>query len=199
MEEVKKAQSSVEDYILKSNVALLVGLGAVITINKKPDNYLFTYFIIAAFFFLLVSIFEILWLKTRNPLRNHIYKHKADQVISKFSEKLANVVEKIITPYVKSEVKKRHSITPQVDKMKILESVQDEYEDTLKDIMSNYLANMQREMQQARIEAYKKPLKEKWAKTKNVMDKISTKTRIMFFVLGSVCFFVAIVVALLFR
>ncbi len=196
MEEVRKEQGKAEEYIITSCFTLLAALAIIFSI-KQPANQLVSYAVILSFFGLLVSLLELLWHKSRRPLREHIFNQKRGSIIDKYSEKMATFAETLVFPYAKLAVEEEARKNINIDKKALQRKLFHEKEPAVRDMLTSYLDNLIAEMKNASDVSHNKPIIEKYSRLKLYLDVVSRRTRLHFFVVGTLFFFIAIILSLL--
>lgn len=195
MDEVRREQSKTEDYIITSCFTLLAALAIIFSI-KKPTNVYISYSVVVSAFCIIISLLELLWHKSRRPLRDYFFEQKKKHIINEYTDKIANFAEKLVLPYTELLAEKQAKTNTNYDAKILQRKVFEENKDSFREVLRSFVRNLSNDMKKANDSTHNKPLKEKFSKLKCFIDIISKKTRIHFFVLGALFFFLAILLSL---
>ena len=206
------------DYLITANTTAL--LAYVFVFQTQIDNTIVKWLIFISFSFFVVSLCLMVWYRFRYPQRNKYYKELVDESTKKIKEGIVVFIEGIILPYtrtktrndvlerlakVKSEEEYRKFQRSLKREIKNLEANQPSslsakpdhlHEKAIESVVESYLLNLEHDSKEHFVLAFKKPLKESYAKQKLVLDIISFKYRVHVFVSAAVFLAASIAVQL---
>lgn len=206
------------EYLISANFAILVLYVFVFQV-KFIDNSV-RICVLASFVIFLFSMSGLIWYRFRYPKRKKILDDLNNKTSTKTTDKIVTVLDELIVPFAQNnardDVRKRYQtmlseINSEEDYMTYKQTVKKEIEllskdledlksgkkhvklpdsEAVKFVISSFIKNAGYESRENYIIAFKKPLKEKNAKTKYIVDAITFRLRIHVFIVGCIflCF-----------
>jgi len=193
MTENNVQNSNVDNVILTALIAL-IGSGLLVLSVKKPENIFLCYSLLATFFFNMISFLGILWHKVRWQKRRKILDSRREEIVTKHASKISRVLKSFLAPkmMLKSIMEQSSSDGKlSEEKLKsIRKSVADEPETD--ELIRGLVENLGNEMNRMCNVVLQKPLNERFARIKHLVDIATDKTRYYFFTVGIVFWFISL-------
>ena len=178
---VKFNQQDIDSYLITVVGMLLLGYVVLFQSYSSTSN-LESYLLLISVISLTTSLFALIWKKHRFSVRDDLYKTETKKIINKYVYDIYNFITKVVGPLTKLEYKE--------SKRKPSErEIQEKYGG----VVEAFVLGIATERQNLFQRYYKKPLKEKNAKFKYLLDLFSLKVRYHFVIIGIVSFMFALV------
>lgn len=185
-----------DNYMITACITLIASFAVINSIKQPSDKYI-SYSYISCLSFLVLSLLFFLWYKFRYPKRKQLYEMEMKKVLNDISGEIANFGEKILIPLKQRQLEEAKQLDKTTPIAKLAENVNKENDVYAKDIITTYLEKINYKSNEKKEEFFNKPLNEKHAFIKNLIDKLSFSLRYTTFTFGILFFLLSIVLTLL--
>lgn len=202
--------------LVSVNVTILLAFIFIFQVDQLSQIIKWT--LLISFILYIFSLFLLIWNLYRYPIRMKLLDELREETIGKFSDRIASFVEEIIVPFsrlkAKDELVSRLAIVKtKEDYSKLRESVSNEIkeledgtakvtksegeEKAMQYVIESFAEQLAHASKEDFENAFKRPLKEKFAKVRLRVDRLAFRIRIHLFASASVFLIFSIFIGIL--
>ncbi|HEY4510033.1 MAG TPA: hypothetical protein VJC15_03555 [Candidatus Paceibacterota bacterium] len=193
---ISEEQEKIDSYLISADITFIAGFIVFFSLSR-PVASLVAVFSLSAIFFFLSSFLFSLWHRYRHAKRQHLYDvnvAEVNRIHTKEMEQLKDLFYKIgkLRGATEALSEKLGEILKASNQQ--MREVRTEFKLEDADFLDEIIAELwTRRLKEVGLKSFSRPLDEKYAISKYVLDYIVSRGRYTVFIVGIICFFVALV------
>ena len=182
---ILQERARVDDYIITTNLTLIAGFAAILTLSKKPVGVA-AYLPAVALVLLILSLLSFLWHKFRHPIRLRQLEVRRAEISYEFADKIVDFLETFVQP--------NPEIVKAIAKAQVDPKTRETspYYNRARDVIVAHLRNAEQEISTAHKAAMMKPLPERGSRLLYFADVTARRLRYPSIALAVLLFLVAV-------